>query len=232
MQPEQPEQQSPQPQPSVGQFPQTVEQPAQPAQNSQPAVPPAQPVNYESVPQQAAPVAESALETSQDEQVFTPQADATAYGLQPIQWQAPEYVQDPRSPRWFIGFWIVAIVLMAAAFFLLRSWSFALLVPAMAAALMIYSHRPPRTLSYVLSNKGIYINEKLHPMAEFKAFGITNDESVPSLVLIPVKRFRPALTTHFPAEIGEPLVDMLGRMIPMQEIKPDAFDKIIRKLHI
>lgn len=153
-------------------------------------------------------------------------------GQEPIQWQAPEYVQERRSPWWFIGFWLVAAMLMFAAFFVLRSWSFALLVPAMAAALMIYSHRPPRMLNYVLSSKGVYINEKLHPMSEFKSFGVMRDESIPSLMFIPVQRFRPALTIHFPVEVGEDVVDLLGSRIPMQELKHDAFDKIIRKLHL
>ena len=151
---------------------------------------------------------------------------------QPIQWQAPEYIQERRSPWWFIGFWIVAALLMAIAAFVMKSWSFAILVPAMAAALMIYSHRPPRTLSYVLSGKGIYINEKLHPMSEFRSFGIVRDELIPSLMLIPVKRFRPGLTVHFPAESGEAIVDLLGSRIPMQELKLDMFDHLIRKLHI
>lgn len=151
---------------------------------------------------------------------------------QPIQWQAPEYVQERRSPWWFIGFWAVAILLMLAAIFVIRSLSFAVLVPAMAAALMIYSHRPPRMLTYVLSTKGIYINEKLHPLTEFKSFGIMRDESIPSVMLLPVQRFRPGLTVHFPVEAGEAIVDMLGQRIPMQEIRLDAFDKIIRKLHI
>lgn len=151
---------------------------------------------------------------------------------QPIQWQAPEYVQERRSPWWFIGFWAVTILLMAIAAFVMRSWSFAILVPAMAAALMIYSHRPPHMLSYVLSSKGLYINEKLHPMSEFKSFGILTEESIPSLMLLPVKRFRPGLTVHFPAETGEAIVDLLGQRLPMQELKLDALDKVIRKLHI
>ncbi len=151
---------------------------------------------------------------------------------QPIQWQAPEYVQERRSPWWFIAFWVIAALLMVVAFFVLQSWSFALLVPAMAAALMIYSHRPPRILNYVLSGKGIYINEKLHPIGEFRSFGIMRDEAIPSIMFIPVKRFRPALTIHFPEEIGEAVVDLLGHRIPMQELKLDLFDQIIRKLHI
>ena len=168
----------------------------------------------------------------QVQQLEQPAPAPEPVGEQPIQWQAPEYVQERRSPWWFIGFWVVVIILMLAAIFIIRSISFAVLVPAMAAALMIYSHRPPRTLSYVLSSKGLYINEKLHPLAEFRSFGVVQDESIPSLMLLPVQRFRPGLSVHFPSEAGETIVDMLGSRIPMQEIKLDAFDKIIQKLHI
>lgn len=151
---------------------------------------------------------------------------------QPIQWQAPEYLQERRSPWWFMGFWAVVIILMVIAIVVIRSWSFALLIPAMAAALTIYSHRPPRELSYVLTDKGIYINEKLHPMTEFRSFGVLQGESMPSVMLIPVKRFRPGLSVYFPAEAGEAIVDMLGARIPMQPIKLDTFDKLIRQLHL
>lgn len=151
---------------------------------------------------------------------------------QPLQWQAPEYLQDRRSPWWFVGFWLIVILFMAIAILLIKSWSFAILIPAMAAALMIYSHRPPRQVVYVLSAKGIYINDKLHPMSEFKSFGVMRDESLPSAVLIPVRRFRPALTMHFPPEAGEAIVDMLGSRIPMQNIRLDFFDKLTRQLHL
>lgn len=151
---------------------------------------------------------------------------------QPVKWQAPEYVQERRSPWWFIAFWVITAVLMVIAAFVAKSWSFTLLVPAMAAALMIYSHRPPRMLTYVLSSKGLYINEKLHPLGEFRSFGVLREESLPSIMLIPVKRFRPGLTVHFPEEAGEVIVDMLGSRIPMQELKLDMFDQLIRKLHI
>jgi hypothetical protein len=170
---------------------------------------------------------------AQPEATGMPVTDAvTLPETQPVQWQAPEYIQERRSPWWYIGFWIVTILLVAIAAFVIRSWSFAILVPAMAAALMIYSHRPPHMLSYVLSAKGLYINEKLHPMNEFRSFGIMKDESIPSLMLIPVKRFRPGLTVHFPDEMVEAIVDLLGQRIPMQELKLDALDHVIRKLHI
>ncbi len=150
---------------------------------------------------------------------------------EPLTWQSIEYIQHDKSPIWYIGFVSVVIILMAVALWL-GSWTFAVLVPVMAVALMVYSHRPARQLQYALSDKGLYINDQLHPMGEFKSFGVVNEGELHALTLIPVKRFRPSLTVYFPLEVGERLVDFLGSYIPMHEIQPDVFDKIVRKLRI
>lgn len=149
-----------------------------------------------------------------------------------IQWQSPEYLSGDRTPLWFIGFWLSVIVLMVVAALLVQSWTFVILVPVMAAALMIYTHRPARPMSYVVSNQGLYINEQLHPLAEFRNFGVLQEEQMPALIFTPVKRFRPSITVYFPTEIGEPLVDFLGARLPMEAIKLDVFDKLLKKLHL
>jgi len=151
--------------------------------------------------------------------------------IEPVQWQAAEYLQHGKQPIWYIGFIVIVIALIAVAVFM-KSITFAILIPVMAVALMVYSHRPPRELTYVVSEKGLYINNQLHPMGEFKAFGVMQEGEQHSLSLIPVKRFRPSLVVYFPAEVGERMVDILGAYIPMQEVHPDAFDRIVRKLHI
>lgn len=182
--------------------------------------------------EQPAPMAvqEPSQETEQTPQL--PDGPSQLPPVEPVQWQAPEYAQHDKSPIWYVGFAVVVIVLMAAAILLMRSPTFAVLIPVMAAALMVYTHRPPRELTYVLSEKGLYINDQLHPLGEFKSFGVVHDGVQNSLVLIPVKRFRPSLTVYFPAEVGERVVDLLGAYLPMRDIELDAFDKIVRKLHI
>ncbi|MDB5165229.1 MAG: hypothetical protein JWM00_119 [Candidatus Saccharibacteria bacterium] len=149
---------------------------------------------------------------------------------EPVQWQAPEYLHHEKNPLWFVVFGLVVIGLTAAAIFLMQSWTFALLIPVMAVALVAYSHRPPRMMDYVLSGKGLYINDTLHPFAEFKSFGVIHDDHEYSVVFIPVRRFRPSLTVYFPADKGEAVVDLLGVRLPMQPLKLDAFDKIVRLL--
>lgn len=178
------------------------------------------------------PVAIPAPEAAAEPAAVAPEAPATSQQpeQEPVQWQAPEYLHHEKNPFWFIVFGIVVIALTAAAIFLMKSWTFALLIPVMAVALVAYSHRPPRIMDYVLSGKGLYISDTLHPFAEFKSFGVIHDDQEYSVVLIPVRRFRPSLTVYFPEDKGEALVDLLGVRLPMQPLKLDAFDKIVRLL--
>lgn len=160
-------------------------------------------------------------------------ADASATPeMEPIRWQANEYIHHEKNALWFVIFAVVVLALMAIAIFLMNSITFAILVPVMAAALLVYTHRPPRVLEYTLSRQGIHVNDHLYSFGEFKAFGIIRDGEEYSVMLIPTKRFRQGVTIYFPEESGEAIVDMLGARLPMQELHLDVVDKIIRKLRI
>ena len=115
--------------------------------------------------------------------------------------------------------------------FFIRSWTFSVLVIVMAISVIVYVRRPPREIQYALSpRQGLYIGEKLYHFDEFKAFGLIDDDGHHSIMLIPVKRFAPGVSVYFPEAIGEQLVDMLAARLPMQEVKLDAIDILIRKL--
>ncbi len=151
---------------------------------------------------------------------------------QPIHWQANEYIHHDRSPLWFIVFSIVIIALILLAIFVLNSITFAVLIPVMAAALIVYTRRPPRILDYTLSSKGLFINDQLYPFSEFKSFGVIKDGAEYSVMLIPVKRFHLGVSVYFPNEAGEVIVDMLGARLPMRDLELDLLDRVTRKLRI
>jgi hypothetical protein len=149
-----------------------------------------------------------------------------------LRWQGSEYLHHDRNMGWYAVMVVVVLALMALAIFALKSFTFAALVPVMAVALVIYVHRPPDTLNYTLSHKGLHVNDKLYPFDQFKSFGVVQHNGVNSVVLVPRKRFQIGQTLYFPAEIGEQLVDMLAVRLPMKEIKPDIIDKLLARLRI
>ncbi len=181
------------------------------------------------------PSGEQPVNYAPETQSYAPQQPVNAQGQptdNPVQWQGPEYIVQPKTSTWYLLFGIVVLVLIAVAALLIQSWSFAILVPVMAAALIMYINRPPRMIQYVLSGKGLYINEVLHPLTEFRSFGVREEHGVQALVFVPVKRFKPGLTVYFPPEMGEAVVDILGARMPMEEMQPDFFDKLIRRLRL
>lgn len=153
----------------------------------------------------------------------------------PVSWMAQEYIHEDKGVGWYIIFVIVVIGLIAADIFLLRSWlyTFSVLVVVMAAALVVYARRPPRDVQYTLSGKqGLYIGERLYHLSEFKAFGLIKDGEHHSIMLIPIKRFAPGVSVYFPEDAGEQIVDILGQRLPMETLKLDPVDILIRKLRL
>lgn len=150
-----------------------------------------------------------------------------------VNWVASEYVHLEKNGLWFVIFAFVVLGLIATDVFLLKSWTFSLLVIVMAVAVIVYIRRPPREIQYALSGKhGLYVGERLYNLTDFKAFGLIRDGEHHSIMLIPTKRFSPGVSVYFPEEVGEKIVDILGARLPMETLKLDMIDIIVRRLRL
>ena len=156
---------------------------------------------------------------------------ANAVGEPIVSWQAQEYIQREKNIGWYVGLVIVAVILCVLSV-ILGWWTFLILVIVSTIALMVYSLRPPRTLHYSLTNKGIVVGDQLHKYDNYKAFGISQDDKHFSIVLLPRKRFSPRTTVYFPENQGEEIVDVFGARLPMQKVEPDFLDHIVKFLRI
>lgn len=148
---------------------------------------------------------------------------------QGVTWEASEYIHHAKNPLWTVG--LVAVAALGVGIALWFSmWTFAALVVVMAIALGIFAFRPPRVMHYELNASGIKIDGKFYSFKDFRAFGILAEGAFFSIMLIPTKRFMPALSLYFGQEDGEKIVDILGSRLPMEELKPDFLDAIVRRL--
>lgn len=148
-----------------------------------------------------------------------------------VNWDAKEYVQRDKNGGWYVGLVIVTIILVAISV-LLQWWTFTALVILSAFALVVYSVRPPRELHYSLSDKGLSEGSRLYDYAEYRAFGVLREGASFAIVLTPRKRFSPRVTVYFPEERGEEIVDAFGARLPMEEVKQDFLDKLVKFLRI
>ncbi len=187
---------------------------------------------YAAVTNEPVSIKAPAVTMSSDDSDQLPSSPEEASSEEPVHWQAHEYLHQEKGPVWFVLFGAVVLVLMAIAIFVMQAVTFAILVPVMAAALIVYSYRPPRMLNYTLSRQGLHINDRLYSFASFKGFGVIRDGKEYSVMLLPVKRFQPGVSVYFPEASGEAIVDILGARLPMQELHLDIIDTVIRKLRI
>lgn len=147
-----------------------------------------------------------------------------------LSWEASEYIHHAKSPLWFVGFIASMLLLLAVAYFVTHAWTFVVLVVVMSVAMGVFATRPPRTLHYTLTNTGIQIENAQYHYSDFRSFGVINDGALYSVMLIPTKRFMPAVSMYFAEEDGEKIVDILGARLPMQELHLDAIDRLMRRL--
>lgn len=152
-----------------------------------------------------------------------------------ITWSASEYIHPDKTKLWYVWFALVVLGFVALDIFIIQSWlySFSFLILVMTAAIIVYVRRPARTLTYALSaSEGLYIGQELHSFDDFKAFGLITDDGENSIMLMPRKRFAPGVSVYFPEDKGEQIVDILGARLPMEELKLDVVDVIVRKLRL
>lgn len=174
-------------------------------------------------------------DSEQFEEPVTPSDDLKKVNTveEPVHWTASEYIDEEKNGLWFVSFVLIVLALIMLDVFILKSYTFSVLVVVMAIAVIVYTRRPPRMIDYTLSgDQGLYVGERLYHFNEFKSFGLIRDREHHSIMLIPVKRFNFGLSVYFPEESGEKIVDILGARLPMENLKLDVVDIIVRKLRL
>lgn len=160
--------------------------------------------------------------TGTDDEDSTNSSDEPAF-----QWQASEYVQHNKGLGWYLTLGGIVLALLAIAIFTQQWLSIAVFV-VMAAAVVVYAHKPPRVLLYQLDAKGILIEGKAYAYSQFRSFGVLPDLSWHTIDLEPTQRFMPRLTIIFDDEDFDSIVDHLSFHLPRVDRQPDLVERLTR----
>lgn len=152
--------------------------------------------------------------------------------FEPISWEASEYIDHQRDGLWFLGFGVITLLLALFSVFIMHNYFFTVLIVVMAAALFIYTKRPPRILRYTLSDSGLHIGQAFHSYNEYRSFGLIEDGALYAIKLLPVARFGQDIMVYFSEEQGEEIVDIFGSFLPMEQLQLDMADRLLRRLRL
>jgi uncharacterized membrane protein YobD (UPF0266 family) len=143
-----------------------------------------------------------------------------------IEWEASEYVHHSKSPAWAVVVCAIAAVLVGLTIWM-QAYTFTALIVVMAIAFIVFAFRQ---LHYRLDRSGLHVRDKFYPYEDFRAYGLVQDGALFSVMMLPAKRLMPTITMYFEEKDGEAIVDAVGRHLPMQDIKPDLLDLLMRRL--
>jgi hypothetical protein len=144
-----------------------------------------------------------------------------------FQWQASEYVQHHKGPGWYSGLGAIILILLGVAI-ITHQWLSIAVFLVMAIAVVVYAHKPPRILTYMLDFKGITIEDKFYPYDQFRSFAVLQDSEWHAIDLEPTQRFMPRLTVIFVSEDLDGIVEHLSLHLPRTDRQPDLIERLTR----
>lgn len=188
----------------------------------------AQPGASVEVADQDFPAVDGSVENPEETPEETEEENLAELSDEPaFQWQASEYVQHNKGMGWYFGLGGIVLTLLAVAIFTQQWLSIAVFL-VMAAAVVVYAHKPPRILLYQLDSNGIIIEGKSYAYSQFRSFGVLPDLSWHTIDLEPTQRFMPRLTIIFDEEDFDSIVDHLSLHLPRVDRQPDLVERLTR----
>jgi hypothetical protein len=144
-------------------------------------------------------------------------------------WEASEFVNHDKPLQWFLGFWLF-IAVICGVLGLLHQWLSIVVVVIMAMAVLVYSRKEPRVLTYALDDKGVSINGNLSPYNHFRSYNVQQQVGWEEIDLEPTKRLGARLTLLADSDSRDQIEAILQQHLPRVDRTPDVIERLSRYL--
>jgi len=154
----------------------------------------------------------------------------TNNSFEDINWSASEYIAHEKNITWYLAL-VVITAIISAGFYLLTHSILSTLVFVVAGCVMgFYAARKPRLLDYRVDNSGFTVQDKTFSFDSFKSFAVIDDNTMPNIVLIPLKRFMPSLTIYLNPDSTEEVLKVLSTRLPQAIHHTDIVDRFFQRV--
>ena len=153
-----------------------------------------------------------------------------AVPVEVIEWDAAEYASHDKELTWY-GVMVLGSIIIAAVVYLFNRDIFTSIIVLFALIGIVYaSGRKTRNLHYSLDSGGIQVDNKYYAFHDFRNFSVSEEGATNGIILIPLKRFVPAINIFVPAELEDRVVGKIAQILPMEQHKVDVIEKMMRRL--
>jgi len=163
--------------------------------------------------------------------LYTPQPSYTAASTsESITWQSAEYFAHDKNSSWYGAMVLGSFLISVVVYILNRDIITALIVLISLVGLTYFGGRKPREQQFVISVDGVQVGHNYYAFHDFRTFSVTEDVASISIVLVPLKRFMPAVNIYVPTEYEERVVSFISAILPYEQRKADAVDTFMRRI--
>jgi hypothetical protein len=159
-----------------------------------------------------------------------PRQTETVNSQKEVRWTASEFVSHEKNISWYFILGIVTVVLCLAVFILTHQYISVGVIVVMATAFGIYANIKPKTLEYLIDSSGVSVDKKHYNYENFKIVEIIEGGVVPSVNLIPVKRFSVPVTLYFSPQQENQILEILAEFLPSEVKRLEAIDRVVARL--
>jgi hypothetical protein len=147
---------------------------------------------------------------------------------EPITWQDYEYLHFEKGSEWYWALGLIAVS-SAIASLAFHNLLFAIFILISAFVLAIFASRKPEIVTFSVTQRGVYVDDKFHPYKALKSFGIDvlSPRHVPQLIIESKNKFSAHLI--IPLEHIDPneVHHFLNNFLPEENHKEPLIHKVM-----
>lgn len=150
--------------------------------------------------------------------------------IRSVAWEAPAHNHFEKGGDWFWVLGILSFSAGAAAFFF-GNYLFAVLIILSALVAALVTSRKPPIIEFVVSSRGIRIDETLYPYSTLDAFYIDEDDPMgPQLLIRSKKLFMHLIVCPIPEDAIDEIEDILETRLPEEFLEEPFATKLLESL--
>jgi len=163
-------------------------------------------------------------------QLSAPSQPQVSAPKEEVRWMASEFISHEKSSSWYVTLALITVVFCGLVYLFTRQYVSIGVIVVLAIAFGVYANIKPKTLEFLVDSSGVTVDKKHFNYEAFKNIEIIEGGVVPSVNLIPVKRFAVPVTLYFLPQQKEQILEILGEFLPSETKRLEAIDRLVARL--